>query len=159
MFRAAIAAHSELGRQVEPILAAGELVPDELTIALIRERLGQDDARDGFVLDGFPRNLAQAEALDEVLAELERPLSIVFEFQIPDELCIERLLKRAKAEGRVDDSPDVIARRLEIYHRETEPLIQHYLATGNVVGVHADRTEDEVFAEVQEAIEQAAVRA
>jgi adenylate kinase len=159
MFRSAIGAQTELGRRVAPILAAGELVPDELTIALIRERLGQTDAHDGFVLDGFPRNLAQAEALDELLAELERPLSIVFEFQIPDDLCVERLLKRAQEEGRVDDSPEVIARRLEIYHQETEPLIQHYLATGRVVGVHADRTEDEVFAEIQEAIEQAAVRA
>jgi len=159
MFRSAIAAQTDVGRRVAPILAAGELVPDELTIALIRERLGQPDAQDGFVLDGFPRNLAQAEALDEPLAELERPLSIVFEFQIPDELCIQRLLKRAQAEGRVDDSPEVIARRLEIYHRETEPLIQHYLATGKVVGIHADRTEDEVFAEIQEALEQVAVRA
>src|SRR5207253_10511015 len=116
MFRAADKAGTELGRQVAPILAAGELVPDELTIALIRERLGQPDAQDGFVLDGFPRNLAQAEALDELLAELERPLSIVFEFQIPDELCVARLLKRAKEEGRVDDSPEGVARRRESYH-------------------------------------------
>jgi adenylate kinase len=159
MFRAAIDEGTELGRRVAPILAAGELVPDELTIALIRERLGQPDARSGFVLDGFPRNLAQAEALDEVLVEIERPLTIVFEFQIADEVCIERMLKRARAEGRVDDSPEVIARRLEIYHRETEPLVQYYLASGKVVGIHADRTEDQVFAEVQEALEAAAVRA
>src|SRR5207248_11530645 len=129
-FRNAIGLQTELGRKVAPILAAGELVPDELTIALIRERLAQPDARDGFILDGFPRNLAQAEALDGLLAELERPLSIVFEFQIPDELCIERMLKRAQGEGRVDDTLDVIRRRLEIYHEQTEPLIHHYPATG-----------------------------
>ena len=159
MFRSAVAAQTELGRKVAPILEAGELVPDDLTVALIRERLGEAVARGGFILDGFPRTLAQAEALDELLADIGRPLSIVFEFQIPDELCIERLLKRAQAEGRVDDSPDVIARRLEIYHRDTEPLVEHYLATGNLVGVHADRAVDEVHAEIQQALEQAAVRA
>jgi adenylate kinase len=153
MFRAARAAGTELGRKVGPILDAGELVPDDLTIALIRERLSQPDARDGFILDGFPRNVAQAEALDELLAELERPLSIVFEFQIPDGLCIERLSKRAKEEGRADDTPEVIARRLEIYHRETEPLVHHYLATGKLVGIHADRTVDEVYKEIQQALD------
>jgi adenylate kinase len=155
MFRAAIAAGTELGREVEPILARGELVPDELTIALIRERLAQPDAQKGFILDGFPRNLAQAEALDELLEELDRPLSVVFEFLISDEECIRRLMKRAELEGRADDTPETIAKRLQIYHEQTEPLIQHYLATGKVVGIHADRLEDEVFAEIQEALERA----
>jgi adenylate kinase len=153
MFRAAIAAGSELGRQVEQILARGELVPDELTIELIRERLAEPDAQAGFILDGFPRNLAQAEALDALLAEIDRPLSIVFEFQISDEVCVLRLTKRAVVEGRPDDTPEAIARRLQIYHEQTEPVIQHYLATGKVVGLHADRSEDEVFAEIQEALE------
>jgi adenylate kinase len=155
IFRAAIAAGTELGRQVEPILARGELVPDELTIALIRERLAQPDAQKGFILDGFPRNLAQAEALDELLEELDRPLSVVFEFLISDDECIRRLMKRAELEGRADDTPETIAKRLQIYHEQTEPLIQHYLATGKVVGIHADRLEDEVFAEIQEALERA----
>jgi len=153
MFRAAIAAGTKLGRRVEPILARGDLVPDELTIALIRERLAQPDTQKGFVLDGFPRNLAQAEALDELLEELDRPLSVVFEFLISDEECIRRLMKRAELEGRADDTPETIAKRLRIYHEQTEPLIQHYLATGKVVGIHADRPEDEVFAEIQEALE------
>src|SRR5438309_10481137 len=153
MFRAAIAAGTELGRQVEPILARGELVPDELTIALIRERLAQPDANNGFILDGFPRNLTQAEALDELLAEIDRPLSVVFEFQISDEECILRLTKRAGVEGRPDDTPEAIAKRLQIYHEQTEPLIPHYLTTGKVVGIHAGGSEDEVFAEIQEALE------
>jgi adenylate kinase len=153
MFRAAIAAGMELGRQVEPILARGELVPDDLTIALIRERLAERDAQKGFILDGFPRNLAQAEALDSLLAEIDRPLSIVFEFQISDEECVLRLTKRAVVEGRPDDTPEAIAKRLQIYHEQTEPVIQHYLATGKVVGLHADGSEDEVFAEIQEALE------
>ena len=158
IFRAAIARGDELGRQVEPILARGDLVPDELTIALIRERLQEPDAQKGFVLDGFPRNVAQAEALDELLDQLERPLSVVFELQIPDEVGIERLLGRAAEEGRKDDTPEVIARRLEIYHRETEPLIEHYRARGIVVGVQADAKVNEVFAQIQQALEQVAVR-
>jgi adenylate kinase len=154
MFRAAIAAGTPLGREVEPILASGALVPDGLTIALIRERLGQGDAREGFVLDGFPRTLPQAEALDELLAELERPLSVVLELQVPDGVCVERMLKRAQEEGRPDDTPEAIARRLEIYHRDTAPLVDHYLASGKVVGIHGDRPPDDVYAEIQDALEQ-----
>jgi adenylate kinase len=153
MFRAAIAAGTDLGRRVEPILAAGQLVPDELTIELIRERLAQPDAQAGFVLDGFPRNLVQAEALDELLAELGRPLDVVLELQVPDEVCRERMLKRAEEEGRADDTLEVIDRRLEIYHRETAPLVEHYLATGNVVGIHGDASIDEVYAEIQDAFQ------
>src|SRR2546429_6140061 len=111
MFRSAIAAQTEVGQRVAPILAAGELVPDDLTIALIRERLSQPDTRDGYILDGFPRNLAQAEALDDLLAELDRPLSLVLEFQIPDGICIERLSQRAPEEGRPARPPGAIARR------------------------------------------------
>ncbi len=158
MFRAAIAAESSLGREVEPILASGALVPDELTIALIRERLSQEDASAGFVLDGFPRNAAQAEALDTLLAELGRPLDVVLELQVTDELCIERLLARASAEGRADDSPEVIARRLAIYHEETAPLVAYYLPTGNVVGIHGEGEIDEVWSEIQVALERASER-
>jgi adenylate kinase len=158
MFREAIARRTPLGLQVEPILGSGQLVPDELTIALIRERLAEEDTKEGFILDGFPRNAVQAEALDDLLDELDRPLDVIFVFQIPDEVCIERLLRRAHEEGRVDDTPEVIAQRLRIYHRETEPLIEHYLATGKVVGIHADRPVDEVWREIQEALEQVAVR-
>ena len=154
LFRKAIADGTPLGREVEPILASGALVPDELTIALIRERLSQPDARGGFALDGYPRTAPQAEALDELLAELGRPLSIVLELQVTDEVCTRRMLKRAQEEGRPDDTPEAIARRLEIYHRDTAPLVEHYLATGKVVGIHGDRPVDEVYAEIQDALEQ-----
>ncbi len=159
MFRAAIAGGTPLGRRVEPILAAGDLVPDDLTIGLIRERLAQADARPGFVLDGFPRNLAQAEALDALLAELARPLTAVLEFQIPDEIATERLVGRAAEEGRPDDTPEAIARRLDIYHRDTEPLSEYYLSGGKLVGIHAERTIDEVWAEIQQALARAEVAA
>jgi len=153
MFRAAAAAGTELGKQVEPILAAGELVPDELTVALIRERLGEDDAQQGFVLDGFPRNLAQAEALDEMLSSIGRQLDAILFFDIPDSVGIDRALERARLEGRDDDTPEVIKRRLEIYHSETEPVVEHYRVTGKLVPLHAERSVEDVWREIEEALE------
>jgi adenylate kinase len=155
MFRAAIANQTPFGKKVEPILASGELVPDDLTVGLVRERLSEPDAERGFVLDGFPRNLAQAEALDELLAELGRPLSAVLELLVPDEVCSERMVKRAAEEGRPDDTPEAIARRLEIYHRETSPLSEHYRASGKLIGIDGSGSVDEVWAEIDEALQQA----
>ena len=159
MLRAAVAEGTETGRRVKPILEAGELVPDELMIELIRERLAADDARDGFVLDGFPRTAAQAEALDEMLREASRELDIVFELQVSDDVSFERLRRRAAAEGRTDDTPEAIRRRLENYHRQTAPLVEYYRLRGILVGIHGERSINEVFAEIQAAIEQWARRA
>ena len=158
ILRGAMAAGTELGRKVKPIYDAGRLVPDELMIGLIRERLGEDDAREGFVLDGFPRTMRQAEALDEMLREVGHALDVVFELQLPDEVGRERMLKRAAEEGRADDTPEAIDKRLRIYHEETEPLVEYYRSRGNLVGIHAERTIDAVFAELQRALEQVAVR-
>ena len=160
MFREAIAEGTELGLQVKPILERGDLVPDELTVALIRERLDQEDADGGFVLDGFPRNLAQAEALDELLSTIGKELDVVFEFQLSDEVAMERMEGRARDEGRSDDArPEVMRRRLEIYRRETEPLVEYFRTRhANVVGLHAERSIDEVFAEVQQTLEHVAAR-
>jgi len=158
MLRAAIEVGTELGQRVKPILESGQLVPDELMIDLIRERLGQPDAEQGFILDGFPRTSPQADALDEMLDEIGRRLSIVFEFQLPDEIARERLVRRAELEGRPDDTPDVIDRRLELYHEVTEPLVEHYRLQGNLIGIHGDRQVNEVFAEIQQALEQTAAR-
>ena len=158
MLREAMAAGSELGLRVRPIYDAGELVPDELMIDLIRERLEQDDVVDGFILDGFPRTMAQAEALDEMLREIVRPITVVLQLDVPEEVCVERLSKRAQEEGRVDDTPEAIRTRLSLYRRETEPVIEHYRAQGNLVVIHGDRAVDEVFGEAQQALEQAAVR-
>jgi adenylate kinase len=159
MFRAAVAGGSDLGRRVGPLLAAGELVPDDLTVELIRERLAQPDARAGFVLDGFPRNIAQAEALDAMLSGIGRRLDAVLLFAVPDETATERLLGRARAEGRTDDTPDVIARRLAIYHEQTEPLVEYYRAGDVLVPLHAERSVNEVYAELQDALEQLRGRA
>ena len=157
ILRRAMSDGSELGRRVKPIYDRGDLVPDDLMIELIKERLQSEDTRNGFVLDGFPRTMAQAEALDTMLSEIDRPLSVVFELQVPDEVAIERLRRRAEEEGRVDDTPEAIARRIDLYHRETEPLVSHYRLAGNLVGIHGDRPEDEVFAEIQQALDQARV--
>ena len=159
MFRAAIATGSTLGRQVEPLLAAGELVPDGVTIALIRERLGEEDAQRGFVLDGFPRNIVQAEALDAMLEEIERPLSAVLLLELSDDTARERLGRRAAIEGRADDQPEAIERRLRDYHEKTELVVEHYLATGNLVKMHAERPIDDVWVEIADTLEQVQARA
>ena len=157
MLRRAIADGTPLGRQVEEILERGDLVPDETMIELIRGRLA--DADDGFVLDGFPRTMAQADALDTMLAEIGRPLTIVFELQVPDDVARARISKRALEEGRADDAPEAIDNRIETYHRETEPIVSHYRALGNLVGIHGTGTVDQVFAELQSALETASARA
>jgi adenylate kinase len=157
MLRKAIADGTELGRRVKPILEAGDLVPDDLMIELIRGRIQSPETADGFILDGFPRTMAQADALDSMLAEIDRPLSVVLELQVPDDVAIERLRKRAAEEGRSDDTPEAIANRIDLYHRETKPLVSHYRLAGNLVGIHGDRPENEVFSEIQQAIEQAKV--
>jgi len=149
MFRAAIKERTELGLQVEPILASGELVPDELTIALIRDRLSQDDAVGGFVLDGFPRNVVQAEELDEMLDAIGRPLDAVLFFDLDDDTATLRMHGRARDEDRADDAPEVIARRLVIYHEQTEPVVERYRAAGTLRALDASRSVDDVFAQIE----------
>jgi adenylate kinase len=158
MLRATIEADTPLGRTLKPILDSGQLVSDDLMIQLIRNRLEEPDAAEGFVLDGFPRTWAQARALDAMLREIGRDLDVVFELQTSDGVSTERLLKRAREESRADDTPEVIAERLATYHRETEPLVEHYRTSGNLVGIHAARSINEVFSEIQDALEQVAVR-
>ena len=159
ILRRAMAEGTPLGRRVEPIYDAGLLVPDDLMVGLIRERLAEPDTEAGFVLDGFPRTMAQAEALDAMLREIGKDIDVVFVLQVPEEVSIARLLRRAQIESRTDDTPESIATRLALYRSETEPLVEHYRAKGKVVGVHGDRSENEVFAEIQQVLEQASARA
>jgi adenylate kinase len=158
MFRSAMAAGTPLGERIRPLYDAGELIPDDVTVELIEERLSQDDTRDGFVLDGFPRNLAQAQALDGLLEALGRDLDAVLLFDLPEGVAQERMRRRAGAEGRSDDTPEAIERRLAIYERETAPVVEHYRTTGKLVPVHADRSVNEVFVEIQRALDQVAAR-
>ena len=155
MLRAERAARSELGRKVEAIMARGDLVPDELVCEMVRERLCRDDTVPGFVIEGFPRTLYQAEALDRILKDLDRDITVVLHFQLPEELAEQRLHARALEQGREDDTPEVIHHRMEV-QRVPEELVEYYRARGNLVGIHADRSIDEVFAEVQEVLQTAA---
>jgi adenylate kinase len=153
MLRAAIASGSELGRRVQPILDSGELVPDELIVALMRDRLSEEDTTEGFILDGFPRTLAQAEALDGMLAEIGREIAVVLEFQLAEEEAVRRMLGRGEDEHRSDDTPETIRRRLEVYRDQTEPLVVYYLARGILVGIDAGRGVDEVYGEIEDVLE------
>jgi adenylate kinase len=154
ILRAEMQAGTPLGLRVKDVYDRGDLVSDELMIELIRTRLGQTDTDAGFILDGFPRTTVQAEALDQMFNDIGRNFSVVFALQIPDEIAYERLRKRAEIEGRADDTDEAIRRRLDNYHRETEPLIEYYRVRGNLVPIHGGRSENEVFAEIQSALEQ-----
>ena len=158
MLRVAIASETDMGVRIKPIYDAGDLVPDDLMIELIRERLSASDTSEGFILDGFPRTVAQAEALDRMLEEIDRELLAVLYFQVPDELAVERLHVRALQEGRADDTPEIIRHRLEVFHKRTEPVVEYYRSKGILVGIHAERPIDAVFAEVQEVLETASTR-
>jgi adenylate kinase len=150
-----------LGHQLRDVMDRGELVNDELMVQMIRERLDRGDTLPGFILDGFPRTMAQAQALDVLLRELDRPLDVVFELQVPDRTeLVDRMLKRAELEGRADDTPEAIHNRLATYDRETAPLVEYYRTTrGNLVGIHGDRTVDEVFREIQDSLSSVEARA
>jgi adenylate kinase len=145
-----------LGREVKVVYDRGDLVSDDLMIRLIRDRLSRGDTVGGFVLDGFPRTMPQAEALHHLLGELGRKVHAVLDFQVPDhDVLLERMLRRAAEENRSDDTPDAIRRRLELYERETAPLVDYYRShQANVVGIHADRTVDEVFHEIEQALDE-----
>ena len=154
ILRAEMAAGTDLGKRVEEVYDRGDLVSDDLMIELIRNRLEQPDTETGFILDGFPRTTVQAEALDSMFSDIGRNFNVSFALQIPDEVAFERLGRRAEVEARADDTEEAIKRRLENYHRETEPLIEYYRTRGNLVPIRGNRTENEVFADIQAALEQ-----
>jgi adenylate kinase len=154
ILRSEMAAGTQLGHRVKDVYDRGDLVSDDLMIELIKTRLAQPDTEGGFILDGFPRTTVQAEELARMFGDIGRSFNVVFALQIPDEVALERLRKRAEIEGRADDTDESIRRRLENYHRETKPLVEHYRVRGNLVPVHGERSENEVFAEIQSALEQ-----
>jgi len=159
MLRAAMANGTELGKRVKPIYDRGDLVPDDLMIEIIRERLAEDDTAAGFILDGFPRTIPQAEALDAMLQELGRRLSCVLEFQLDPDEAFERLVGRGEEEQPTDDQPETIRHRLQVYAAQAEQLIAYYLAKGILVGIDAGRSVDEVYVEVEQVLEHAEQRA
>ncbi|MDT0185121.1 adenylate kinase [Microbacterium sp. ARD31] len=153
VFRAAVAAGSDLGQQVKAIIEAGDLVPDELTSAVVRERLSQGDAAGGFLLDGYPRNLGQVRDLDAFLEDRGEALDAVIELSVPRDESITRLSLRAQEQGRTDDTEEIIANRLSIYERETAPILEVYRERGIVDAVDGVGSLDEITARIVAALE------
>ncbi|WP_435770928.1 adenylate kinase [Nocardioides sp. SYSU DS0651] len=144
IFRANVAEGTPLGVEAKRYMDAGEYVPDEVTNDMVRNRLAEPDAQPGFLLDGYPRTLAQVEELDDMVANTGHRIDAVLVLTVDKEAVVGRLLKRAETEGRADDTEDVIRRRLEVYAEETEPLIKVYDARGLVVEVDGMGEIDEV---------------
>jgi adenylate kinase len=130
ILREAVRQGSPLGKQVQEVMERGDLVPDPTMIDLIRERLAAPDARNGFILDGFPRTVAQALALEKLLAGNGKAISAVINFSVPEAVLEERLRGRSGAEHRPDDRPEAVAERLLVYHEKTEPLVQFFRDRG-----------------------------
>lgn len=153
VFRANVKDGTELGLQVKSIIDGGDLVPDELTSAVVRDRLGQADAAEGFLLDGYPRNLAQVMHLDEFLGGRDETLDAVIALVVPREESLSRLTARASEQGRTDDTEQAIATRLGIYERETAPILDVYGTRGIVDEIDGVGSLDEVTARVFAALE------
>lgn len=154
MLRAAKAAGSELGKRIAAIIDAGELVSDEIVIELIRERLPEAEAAGGAIFDGFPRTVAQAEALDRLLEERGTEVHTVVELKVVDEEIVERLVKRAEDEGRPDDTEEVIRNRLKVYYDQTAALIPFFSARGKLKAVDGMGSMEEVAAAIAAALDQ-----
>jgi adenylate kinase len=172
LLRAAVAAGTALGKEAKSYMDRGELVPDSVVLGMVKERLSQDDCKKGFILDGFPRNVAQAEALDKMLAEMNMPLDIALNLDVPFDDLMKRLTGRrtckscgqmynvyyspSKVEGkcdkcggelfqRDDDKEETIRKRLEVYKAQTEPLIDYYSKKGILKSVSGTGSIDEIF--------------
>ncbi|WP_194397488.1 adenylate kinase [Microbacterium atlanticum] len=153
VFRGAVADGTDLGLQVKAIIEAGDLVPDELTSAVVRDRLSQEDAAGGFLLDGYPRNVAQVMHLDEFLEGRDETLDAVIELAVPREESIARIGLRAQEQGRTDDTEEVIANRLAIYERETAPILEVYRTRGIVDSIDGVGSLDEITDRIVAALE------
>lgn len=149
ILRSSVADQTVLGQKAESYMNAGELVPDDLILDLIRERLAQNDAAKGWILDGFPRNVSQANFLDKLLAEIAQPCECVLNLEVPDNVLISRLLER----GRKDDNEDVIRNRLEVYRQKTEPLIEFFRNRQQLVSINGNQTMDAVASDLKQILQ------
>jgi adenylate kinase len=152
MLRGAVAAGTELGRRARAVMERGELVPDEVVIGIAEARLSEEDTRDGFVLDGFPRTVAQAEALERILERSGNRLERCVAMTVDEEAIVQRLLKRAKIEGRKDDNEATIRERMRVYRQQTAPLIAFYRMRGILAEVDGMGSVDEVGWRIEEAL-------
>ncbi len=135
LLRGEVAAGTELGRKAKAVMDAGQLVSDDIVLGMLENRLARDDTRQGFILDGYPRNLAQCDALGGLLARIGKPLDVAVLLEVPEQLLFDRLAGRAQAEGRKDDTPETVRKRLAVYAEQTAPLIGYYRGKGTLVEV------------------------
>ncbi len=152
MLRAAVAAGTEVGKAAKGCMDRGELVSDEIVIGVAEERLSQDDAKSGWILDGFPRTVAKAEALDKLLSKLGTPLERCVALTVDESMLVERLLKRATIEGRADDNEETIRNRMKEYRAKTEPLVAYYRGKGVLAEVDGLGTIEEVASRIEAAV-------
>lgn len=152
MLRAAVSEGSELGQKVKSIMDSGQLVPDDLIVDLIRERVKKEDCASGYILDGFPRTVPQAVALDEMLSESENKIDKIILFTLSLDALMSRLSARRNAESRADDTAETQQERLRVYEQQTAPLIDYYRTSGQLVEVNASGTIEEVQAELSEVL-------
>jgi adenylate kinase len=152
LLRAAVKAGTPLGLQAKAVMEAGGLVSDEIVLGMLEERLTAGDTGNGFILDGYPRNLAQANALDALLKKLGQPMDIAIQLDVDTELLISRLAGRAQVEGRADDSPEAVRNRLKVYNEATAPVVDYYRNAGRLACLNGVGAMDEVFQRILEAL-------
>jgi adenylate kinase len=152
LLRAEVAAGSELGLKAKAVMERGELVSDQILLGILEERLTRPDTANGFILDGYPRNLVQASALDELLNRIGQPVDVAVQLDVSTELLIQRLAGRAELEGRADDNPDSVRNRLRVYSDQTAPVIDYYRGTHKLVCVFGVGDMDEVFGRILAAV-------
>ncbi len=152
LLRAAVAAGTPLGLKAKAVMEAGNLVSDEIVLGMLEERLSKSDTANGFILDGYPRNLAQSNALDGLLAKLGQPLDIAVQLLVPTDQLVERLAGRASQEGRSDDTPEAVRHRLNVFNEQTAPVADFFRSRGKLAAIDGVGTMDDVFVRVIEAI-------
>jgi adenylate kinase len=148
ILRAAVKNETPMGRQAGPLMAAGKLVPDEVVIGIVEERLKEPDCQSGFLLDGFPRTIPQAIALDAVLAKLGKRVEHVVSLEVPDAIIHERM----KGRGRADDSPETVQKRLDVFREQTSPLKAHYEKSGLLRTINGVGSLDDIAAQIRKSI-------
>lgn len=152
LLRAEVAAGSKLGLEAKEVMARGELVSDAILLGMLEERFSREDTRGGFILDGYPRNLAQADALNTLMERIGQPMDAAVQLEVPTELLVERIAGRAAAEGRADDSPDSVRTRLKVYEEQTSPVADFFRQRGKLSVVDGVGSLDDVFARIIEAL-------
>ena len=152
LLRAEVKAGTPLGLQAKAVMEAGQLVSDEILLGMLKERLAHPDCRNGFILDGYPRNVAQCAGLEDLLERIGQPLDLAVLLSVPEQLLFDRLAGRAQAEGRKDDNPETVRHRLRVYNETTAPIVGHFRDAGALVEVDGVGSMDEVYGRIVGAI-------